>query len=390
MPAPLGTVFPQSALPIRAAHETNFRPWPRRDGASLSDNRGGPWGPGGGGDDGGCGGGGGPRNPWGPRRRKPAGGGGGGDGGGARPVRRIPERSRERFGGGFPRGRPALLALRPDRLPPALDPVHQRPADRPAGARRRHHASAAIRGRWPGIGFSLPCADRQRDQARRRRASAPSTIPGSGENLILTGDQNVDRPRLFGALEHQRSRSSTPSRSPIPRRPSARSPKARCARRSRGVTLDDAIGAGRADIEQRVAAEHAAGARRLSAPASRSRASRSTSRTRPSAVNEAFLRSLGGAAARAERDQQCPRLRAADHRRAPRARRPRSTRSMPNIALAPEVTRRRMYYETMERVLPAGRHDDRRGAGRDALSAAARDPAPRAQPQAPPQGAPAR
>ena len=39
--------------------------------------------------------------------------------------------------------------------------------------------------------------------------------------------------------------------------------------------------------------------------------------------------------------------------------------------LAPEVTRRRMYYETMERVLSEGRQDDRRGAGRDALSAAA-------------------
>ena len=47
--------------------------WGARRGASLSDNRGGPWGPGGGdGDDGGSGGdGGGPRNPWGPRRRKP-------------------------------------------------------------------------------------------------------------------------------------------------------------------------------------------------------------------------------------------------------------------------------------------------------------------------------
>ena len=36
---------------------------------------------------------------------------------------------------------------------------------------------------------------------------------------------------------------------------------------------------------------------------------------------------------------------------APRARPRRSRRSMPNIAPAPEVTRRRMYYETMERVL---------------------------------------
>jgi len=79
-----------------------------RDGASLSDNRGGPWGPGGGDDDG-AGGEGGPRNPWGPRRRKPPPGGGSG-GGGPGPFDELLRKGRERFGGGFPRdGRPYWL-----------------------------------------------------------------------------------------------------------------------------------------------------------------------------------------------------------------------------------------------------------------------------------------
>ena len=54
-----------------------------RSGAVLSDNRGGPWGPGG--DDDGSGGEG-PRNPWGPRRRRPPSGGGSGGGGGPGPF----------------------------------------------------------------------------------------------------------------------------------------------------------------------------------------------------------------------------------------------------------------------------------------------------------------
>ena len=78
-----------------------------RDGASLSDNRGGPWGPGGGDDDG-AGGEGGPRNPWGPRRRKPPPGGSGG--GGPGPFDELLRKGRERFGGGFPSdGRPYWL-----------------------------------------------------------------------------------------------------------------------------------------------------------------------------------------------------------------------------------------------------------------------------------------
>jgi len=91
-----------------------FFGWLRRPGIVLSDNRGGPWGPGGGGgDDGGNdGGGGGPRNPWGPRRRKPEprGGGNGGRGGGdVTSLDEFLRRSRARFGGGLPGGRPYVI-----------------------------------------------------------------------------------------------------------------------------------------------------------------------------------------------------------------------------------------------------------------------------------------
>ena len=104
-----------------------FFGWLRRPGIVLSDNRGGPWGPGGGeggGDGGGNdGGGGGPRNPWGPRRRKPEPRGGGGSGGkGGGDVTSLDEflrRSRARFGGGLPGGRPYVIyGVRWNDLPP--------------------------------------------------------------------------------------------------------------------------------------------------------------------------------------------------------------------------------------------------------------------------------
>ena len=72
----------------------------------LSDNRGGPWGPGGGRDDGGSGGDG-PRSPWGqpPRKRRR---GGNGD---VTSLDEFLKKSRDRFGGRFPLqdGRPYWL-----------------------------------------------------------------------------------------------------------------------------------------------------------------------------------------------------------------------------------------------------------------------------------------
>ena len=223
----------------------------RGDGASLSDNRGGPWGPAAGtmtaapaaraagratpGASGGA---------------SPA-GGGGGSGERAASLDEFLRRSRERFGGGLPRdGRP-YLALRPDRLPRCCG--SSSPAS--SGSARRSAASsppsAIIRGRW-GPASAFPGRGRSAASPRSTsRRSATIPIPGSGENLILTGDQNVidlaysvrwniKQPELF--LFQIADPDATI------REVAESAMRAAVAR----VSLDDAIGAGRADIEQRV------------------------------------------------------------------------------------------------------------------------------------------
>src|SRR5688572_2021208 len=91
--------FSAEALYIES-HMKRFFGWGRNPGAVMSDNRGGPWGPGGG-DDGGSGGGGdGPRNPWGqpPRRRKP------GRTGEVTSLDEFLKKSRDRIGRRWPPG----------------------------------------------------------------------------------------------------------------------------------------------------------------------------------------------------------------------------------------------------------------------------------------------
>ena len=117
------------------------------------------------------------------------------------------------------------------------------------------------------------------------------------------------------------------------------------------ATLDQAIGAGRTTIEARVQQIDAADPRRLSARASASRACRSAA---PPPANAGRRRFKDVTAAQQEavaQPQQRALLRAAGHRaRAGRGRRS-STSVYEQYKLAPEVTRRRMYYETMEAVL---------------------------------------
>ena len=100
--------------------------------------------------------------------------------------RRLPER------------RSPLLALRPNRLPRALDSVHQRLADRPAGARGVVTTLGSYsRTMDPGFGISWPYpfgghqtrrrGDPYHPDSRQRRESDPHRRP------------ERHRPRLFGA-----------------------------------------------------------------------------------------------------------------------------------------------------------------------------------------------
>jgi len=313
-----------------------------RDGASLSDNRGGPWGPGGG-DDGS--GGDGPRNPWGPRRRKPAPGGGGS--GGPGPFDDFLRKSRERFSGGFPRdGRPywlyglvAFIALW------ILFTSVWRIGPQERGVVTTLGSYSRTMG--PGIGFSWPSpiGSVTKLDVEEIRTIA---IPGSGENLILTGDQNVidlaysvrwniKNPELY-AFQIADPDATI-------REVAEAAMRAVVAR----VSLDDAIGAGRADLEQRVEQsmqqlldDYGAGVQVQGIAINQS--------APPDAVNQAFLE-VSAAQQRAQSAMNNARSYALQLTARAQGEAAAFEKVYAEYRAAPAVTRRRMYYETMERVL---------------------------------------
>ena len=320
--------------------------WGRRLGASMSDNRGGPWGPGGGdGGDGGSGGGngGGPRNPWGPRRKKP-----GGVAGDVTSLDEFLKRSRERFGGRFPSGgRPywlyglvAFLALWI-----LFTSVHR------IGPQQR--GVVTVLGRYSttlrsGIGFSLPYpfgGVTKLDVEEIRTISIPG---GEAENLILTGDQNV-----IDLAYSVRWNIKTPelylfqiaNPDATIREVAESAMRAVVAR----VSLDDAIGAGRDAIQQRVQETmqqlldfYGAGVRIQGVAISQS--------VPPAAVNDAFLE-VSAAQQQAQSYMNDARAYALQQTARAQGEAAAFEKVYSEYRAAPEVTRRRMYYETMERVL---------------------------------------
>ena len=202
----------------------------------------------------------------------------------------------------------------------------------------------------PGIGFSWPYpigSVTKVDVAQIRDIAIPGR---AGENLILTGDQNVinlaysvrwniKSPELYlfqiaDPDDTIREVAESAMREVVAR-----------------VSLDDAIGAGRGDDRAEGPAEDAGAARRLRrrrpdpgrgdqpVGAARRRSTRPSSKSRRRS------------SARRSLHEPRPRLCASADRRAPRARPPQFERIYAEYRLAPEVTRRRMYYETMEQIL---------------------------------------
>jgi modulator of FtsH protease HflK len=317
--------------------------WGRRLGAMMSDNRGGPWGSGGGGDDGGGGNGGGPRNPWGPRRKKPG-----------RPTGEVSsldeflKKSRASFGGRFPTGgRPywlyGLIAFLG--LWILFTSVHRIGPQQKGVVTTVGYYSRTLP---PGIGFSLPAplgGVTKVDVGEIRTLPIPS---GGGENLILTGDQNVinlsytvrwnvKNPELFLF--------SIADVETTIREVAETSMRAAVAR----VSLDDAIGAGRGDIEQRVAT---AMQQLLDAYGSgvEIRGVSIRDAVPPAAVNDAFLQ-VSAAQQQAQSAVNAARAYAQQVTARAQGEAAQFERIYAQYSLAPEVTRRRMYYETMERIL---------------------------------------
>lgn len=327
--------------------------WGARLGAVFNQNKGGPWGSGSGSGGGSGGEGGGPRNPWGqpPRKRRPA-----GTTGNVTSLDDFLKKSRERFGGGgrgggfqFGEGKPywlyglAIVAV----LWLVFTSVHRiGPQER--GVITRFGSYSGTLG--PGIGFSLPAPIdlvRKIDVEEIRTIDVGST-DASSENLILTGDQNI-----IDLAYSVRWNISDPELYLFQiNNPDATIREvAESAMRAvvAGVSLDDAIGAGRSEIEQRVQQmmqqllnDYGAGVKVQGVAIKQS--------DPPAAVNDAF-KEVSAAQQQAQSYMNDARAYALQLTAKAQGEAAAFDKVYTEYRLAPEVTRRRMYYETMEKVL---------------------------------------
>jgi membrane protease subunit HflK len=320
--------------------------WGARLGAMMNENRGGPWGSGGG--NGGSGDGDGPRNPWGqPRKPRP----------GGEPVGNVTslddflKKSRERFSGRFPQqeGKPYwLYGLGAFLVLWVIFTSMHRIGPQEQGVITRFGSYAGTLG--PGIGFSLPAPiDRVQkvDVEEIRTIDIGSTDPNR-ENLILTGDQNIidlaysvrwniRDPELYlfqiaNPEDTIREVAESAMRAVVA-----------------GVSLNDAIGAGRGQIEQQVQLtmqqfldDYGSGIRVQGVAIKQS--------DPPAAVNEAF-KEVSAAQQQAQSYINDARAYALQLTAKAQGEAAAFNEVYSQYRLAPEVTRRRMYYETMERVL---------------------------------------
>lgn len=347
-------------LPTYKDRMSKITGWLAPIGAMLNESGGGPWGGrgggsgGGGGGDGGKGGGPGPRNPWSqppeggkPRGNRPA---------GPTALDELLRRGRDRLGKGPAPGFPnlgnnkslwlyALLVL--VLLWLFFTSVHRiAPQERGVVMRLGQYAGTMN----PGIGFSLPApidTVQKLDIEEIRTIDIGSTSVES-ENLMLTGDQNVidlaysvrwnmNDPALFlfqlaEPEETIRAVSESAMREVIA-----------------GVTLNDAIGSGRGGIETQVAQraqellnDYRAGVRIQGVAIKQA--------DPPAAVNDAF-KQVSAAQQKALSYLNDARAYAQQLTAKAQGESAAFDKVYEEYRLAPEVTRRRMYYETMEQVL---------------------------------------
>jgi len=324
--------------------------WGARLAGSWSENKGGPWGPSGDGGPGGDGGGegDGPRSPWGqpPRRRRPP-----GSPANISSIEDFLKKGRERFGGGrFPPQdrRPywayglAIFLL----LWLIFTSFHR--------VGPQEEGVVTLFGRYsrtvgPGINFTLPLPieslQRVDTQIRSMDIGAGG---GEQENLILTGDENIidlaytirwkvrDPALYLFSVEDPEATIRQVAESAM---------RASVAT----VSLDDAIGAGRGEIENRVQALTQQVLDRYGAGVQIQGVSIRQSDP-PDKVNDAFK-----AVTAAQQEAQSYINQARGYAQQVTAHAQGEAAAFDKVyaqyKLAPEVTRRRMYYETMERVL---------------------------------------
>jgi modulator of FtsH protease HflK len=316
--------------------------WGARLGAMLNENKGGPWGTGGGGGSGG----GGPRNPWGqpPRRPQPG-------GGNVTSLDEFLRKSKARFGGGFPQqdGRPYwLYGLGIALLLWLLFTSVHRIGPQEAGVITRFGSYAGTL--QPGMKFSLPSPidHVEKVDVQEIRTVDVGSTDSSSENLILTGDQNI-----IDLAYSVRWNISDPERYLFQIKDPEQTIRevAETAMRAvvAGVTLEEAIGAGRSEIEQRVQQvmqqvlnDYRAGVRVQGVAIKQS--------DPPAAVNDAF-KEVSAAQQQAQSFINDARAYALQLTAKAQGEAAAFDKVYVQYKAAPEVTRRRMYYETMEKVL---------------------------------------
>jgi membrane protease subunit HflK len=321
-----------------------------------NENKGGPWGPsggsggsgsGGGGDGGGSGG---PRSPWGqPPRKRPGGVGGPGN---VASLDEFLKKSRDRFGGRFPTGgdgRPYwLYGLGIFLLLWLVFTSFHRIGPQERGV-------VTMFGKYsrtlsPGIGFTLPAPVEsvEKVDVENIRTTDVGSTNSAEENLILTGDQNIIdlaysvrwniRDPQFYLFQIQDPDATI--------REVAESAMRQAVA---GASLDDAIGAGRSEIEQRVQIlmqqlldNYGSGVLVQGVAIKQS--------DPPAAVNDAF-KEVSAAQQQAQSYINDARAYALQLTAKAQGEAAAFDKVYVQYKLSPEVTRRRMYYETMERVL---------------------------------------
>jgi membrane protease subunit HflK len=314
--------------------------------ATMNENKGGPWGPSGGGDGGGDGGDG-PRSPWGqpPKRRRPT---------GMTPniasLDDLLKKGRERFGGRFPyqEGKPYwLYGVAVFLLLWLLFTSFHRVGPQEQGVVTLFGKYSRTVG--SGINFTLPLPIESMEKVDSQIQSVNiGAVAGGQENLILTGDENI-----IDLAYTVRWKVRDPQLYLF----SVQDPKATIQQVAESamraavatVTLDEAIGVGRSDIESRVQRLMQQVLDRYGAGVQIEGVSVRQSDP-PRKVNDAFKAVTG-----AQQDAQSYINQARGYAQQVTAHAQGEAAAFDKVyaqyKLAPEVTRRRMYYETMERVL---------------------------------------
>jgi len=327
----------------------NNNPWgggSRGNDGNRGDGDGGSGGDGAGGSDGGSGGG--PRNPW-----QPGGAGGGRIGGNIEDLFRRRRGGGGPGGGGFsglprrPNGKsyvPIIIAVLVV-LWLLVTSVHRvSPQERGVVS----FFGSYSRTLDPGIALTLPAPFESFEPVDVQNIRTEDIPQGGSENLILTGDQNlvdlaysvrwnIKDPKLFlfqlaDPIDTIREAAEAAMRASVAE-----------------ITLDDAIGPGRTEVEQRVEQrmqqlldDYRSGVQVQGVAIKKA--------DPPAAVNDAFKQV---SAAQQEAQTYLNEARAYAQQLTAQAQGEAAAfdKVYEEYRLAPDVTRRRMYYETMERVL---------------------------------------